>query len=64
MVVHKGCKISLVQHGSVNGFVWEELLYGAESDDVFQTIEEAKADIDQFFGNGRVPREINGEIYV
>lgn len=62
MVVHKGCRISLYRQGSFNGFVWEDLTYGAESDDVFQTIEEAKADIDKSFDVSE-PQVIHDELY-
>ena len=63
MVIHQGCKISLIRHGSVNGYVWEDTLYVAESDDVFPTIDEAKANIDLYFGHGPTPRVIYGEIH-
>jgi hypothetical protein len=59
-ISYKGCVIRPFQGG---GYVWEERHYGAESDDVFPNVEDAKRDIDLFFGNGPAPREIDGEIY-
>jgi hypothetical protein len=44
-------------------FVWEDEVYGSESDDAFDTAEQAKSDIDRYFGHGAAPRVINGEIY-
>lgn len=58
-MTYKGCKITKYH----DGYVWEELHYGAESDDVFATVDDAKADIDRLFGNDPAPREINNELY-
>lgn len=58
---YKGCRI--YRSKRCNGlFVWDEPMFGSESDDAFPTLELAKADVDRFFENGRSPRIINGEI--
>jgi hypothetical protein len=46
MKTYKDCKITPFK----GGFVWDEIHYGAESDDVFATVEDAKLDIDRYFG--------------
>jgi hypothetical protein len=58
-MTYKGCRIT--KFGT--GYVWEEIHYGAECDDVFETVEAAKADIDLFFGDGPAPVERDGELY-
>ncbi len=59
MTKHRGCQITPFK----DGYVWDDPHYGAESDDVFPTLELAKADIDRWFGHGPAPREADGEIY-
>ena len=57
-MTYRGCQITKFK----GGFVWEEALYGAESDDVFLTVDAAKADIARYFGNEPALIEIDGEI--
>ena len=57
---YKGCTIWFSEQA--NGYVWECELYGAESDDAFDTIDEAKRNIDVYFPGSRTPRVINNEI--
>lgn len=55
---YRGCKI--FPHG--DQFAWEDTLYGAESENVFASVEDAKRDIDQFYQPGPSPRVVNGEV--
>ena len=58
---YKGCKI--YRSKSVGGLlVWDDEIYGAESDTAFKTVEAAKLDIDRFFGAGPAPRLVSGEL--
>lgn len=59
VATYKGCMVLQVS----DGFAWEEIHYGAESDDVFPTVDACKANIDLFFGDGPAPVDIDGEIY-
>lgn len=46
-MAYRNCRIfKLREH---NLFAWEEISFGIESDDAFETIESAKADIDRYF---------------
>lgn len=58
-MIYKGCAIKEF----ADGYIWEDVNYGTEGDDLFPTIKEAKADIDRFFDDGPAPREIDGELY-
>lgn len=42
------------------GFIWDDPVYGAESDDVFATVEAAKADIDRI--GAYAPAVVDNEI--
>lgn len=46
--IYKGCAIRSFE----GGYVWDDLHYGAEGDDIFPTVELAKADIDRQFTHG------------
>lgn len=56
---YKGCWI----YQEEGGFSWEECIYSEVSDGLFATLEEAKADIDDMFGDGTHVHEIDGEVY-
>lgn len=48
--VYKGCRIFWVTPTRPGlGYVWEDEHYGAESEDAFATVAEAKADINKHF---------------
>lgn len=63
MITHKGIRIFRSKLTVPPGlWVWEDPIYGAESDDAFDNIQAAQDDIDRFYGDGPAPRIVNGEV--
>lgn len=61
---YRGCEIYVCKSApSETPYAWEDVLYGAESEDFFATLEDAKADVNRFFAPGPAPVECNQEIY-
>lgn len=49
-MTYKNCRIFRSRFAD-HRYVWDELTFGQESEDAFDTVEAAKADIDATFGD-------------
>lgn len=59
-VNYKGCAIRY--SAELGGYYWEGLHYGAESEDIFPSVEAAKADIDRMGAGETSPDDIDAEL--
>lgn len=56
-VNYKGCAI--LWSPELGAYYWEDQNFGAESDGLFHTVDDAKADIDRSIGGTSSPDEID-----
>lgn len=59
-MTYKGCKIEF--DAKLGCYIWDEPVYGMQSEGFLATVEDAKADIDLYFNDAPPPRVINNEI--